>query len=190
MRPNVSGGDQFEDNITHWCCSTALYPMSSGSISVSNTTEGPQASRFKIQTASPLNLPKFSKLAALLLILAEEGGILSPCDQYRKLVPQKFDLMCKIRLHKKLHNWALQSSSDQIPQTCTWSTDVLQFQAWNIWIIQKASNHLITKTQNCSEILTRRSVARTITQSTEIFSMSLFVKKGLKVSIFESSSTN
>jgi len=94
MRPNVSGGDQFEDNITHWCCSTALYPMSSGSISVSNTTEGPQASRFKIQTASPLNLPKFSKLAALLLILAEEGGILSPCDQYRKLVPQKFDLMC------------------------------------------------------------------------------------------------
>jgi len=112
MRPHVGGGDQFEDNITHWCCSTALYPMSSGSISVSNTTEGPQASHFKIQTASPLNVPKFSKLAALLLILAEEGGILSPCDQYRKLVPQKFDLMCKFRLHKKLHNWVLQSSSD------------------------------------------------------------------------------
>lgn len=190
MRPNVSRGDQFEDNITHWCCSTALYPMSSGSISVSNTTEGPQASHFKIQIASPLNLTKMSKLAALLLTLAEEGGILSPCNQYRKLVPQKFDLMCKIRLHKKLHNWALQSSSDQIPQTCTWSTDVLQFQACNIWIVQKASNHLFKKTQNCSEILTRRSVARTITQSSEIFSMSLFVKKGLKVSIFESSSTN
>jgi hypothetical protein len=55
---------------------------------------------------------------------------------------------------------------------------------------KKASNHLFKKTQNCSEILTRRSVARTITQSSEIFSMSLFVKKGLKVSIFESSSTN